>query len=73
MREINIWIESGIHRRGERYPEHDFSLLEKLGVANKGGAIACSNEDIKTQIDAWYQKNYIEDARYFYYTIKEDK
>ena len=69
---VTIEIKHGVHRRGERYPEHDFEYVVKYGVTSKGNAIACSNLDIKEQIDRAYEKSPgASEVHYFYY--EEDK
>ena len=69
---VTIELKHGVHRRGDGYPEHDFDYITKHGVTNKGGVIACSNLEIKEQIDRAYEKNPgASEVHYFYY--EEDK
>ena len=69
---VVIELKHGVHRRGERYPEHDFSYIQKHNIRNPKNVVACSNLDVREQIDRAYEKNPgASEAHYFYYV--EDK
>lgn len=65
IRPVTIEVKHGVHRRGERYPEHDFEYVVKYGVTSN--VVACSNLDIKEQIDRAYEKSPgASEVHYFY-------
>lgn len=64
----HVELVSGKHVKGQPYPEHDFSYVQKHGIFNEQGVIACSNNDVKKQIEAAYAKNpEATETLYFYY------
>lgn len=66
--EIHIRLESGKHKKGQPFPEHDFSFIQKLGITSKGDSIACSNEDVVRHINRSYEnKPDAEEVIYFYF------
>lgn len=69
---VVIEVKHGIHRRGERYPEHDFSYVTKHGVTSRGNTVATCNLDVKEQIDRAYERSPgASEVHYFYY--QEDR
>ena len=68
--EVSFSLNRGQHTRGTPYPQIDFSTIQKFGLKSEAGVIACSNKEIRDQIDAQYEANpnsmY---ATYFYFTI----
>ncbi len=74
-KEMDLWIECGTHKKGEPYPQYDFSLIKELGITNKHyndlSVIAASNEDLKNQIDRLHEVK--DEVKYFYYVFKEGK
>jgi hypothetical protein len=71
-KEINLWIECGTHKKGEPYPQYDFTLVKEYEITNKysndKSVIAASNEDLKIQIDRLHETR--DEVKYFYYTLK---
>jgi len=69
--QIDIELKTGKYNRGEQYPEYDFSVAEKHGVYNKGGVVACTNKQLKEQIDDLLNKTQDTQVTYIYYDVKE--
>ena len=66
--EITLRLESGKHKKGQPFPEHDFSFIQKHGITSKGDGIACSNEDVVRHINRAYEnKPDAEEVIYFYF------
>jgi hypothetical protein len=66
--DIHIALEFGKHKKGEPYPEYDFSYLIKHKITNSSGVVACSNEEIVHQINHFYENNPDKtEATYFFY------
>ena len=71
---MSIEIKKGTHTRGDPAPEHDFSYVIQQGLISKGNAIACSNQDVKDQIDRAYKKNPgASHVNYFYFSSFEEQ
>jgi len=70
---ISVEICAGDYTKGNPYPEHDFKEIEKFGLVNKAGVIACSNEQLKQQIDiALKDKPEGTSIKYFYYVVRKE-
>jgi len=68
---ITIVLKHATHKRGEPYPQIDFSTVQKYNITNEQRAIACSNEDIKNQIDERLQNTTDDEVPYFFYYVIE--
>lgn len=67
---LQVLLLSGMHKRGDAYPEIDFSEVQAHGIANKAKYIACSNEEIKQQIDERLAQSPSEnEVPYFFYKV----
>ena len=65
---ISIRLESAKHKKGQPFPEHDFSFIQKHGITLKGDSVACSNEDVVRHINRSYEnKPDAEEVIYFYF------
>ena len=71
---ITVEVRHGVHRPGESYPEHDFEHAARLGITNTSKVIACSNLEVRDQIDRLYEKSPdSSEVHYFYFYYGEDK
>jgi hypothetical protein len=71
---IKIEVKVGYHKKSAPYPTIDFSLAEKYKVQQgSGGAlIAANNRELKEMLDSrWRLDPNAEEARYFYYEVKQ--
>jgi len=68
---ITVVLKHATHKRGEPYPQIDFSTVQKYNITNKQRFIACSNEDIKNQIDERLQNTTDDEVPYFFYYVLE--
>ena len=72
---MSLWVECGTHKKGEPYPQYDFTLIKERGITNKHSndktIIATSNEDLKIQIDRLHETK--DEVNYFYYIFKEEQ
>ena len=67
---LQVLLLTGIYKCGEPYPEIDFSEVQSHGITNKAKHIACSNEEIKQQIDERLAQNPSEnEVPYFFYKV----
>jgi len=72
-----LHIESGTHKKGTPYPEHElhivtcyFNMMKES--MNEHHQLLGTNEGIARQIDSVYNSNpEATEARYFYTTLKE--
>lgn len=71
---ISLEFCAGDYTKGDPYPEHDFTELEKHGVVNKAGVVACSNKELIQQIDvALKDKPLGTTIKYFYYKVNNER
>jgi hypothetical protein len=77
MIDYQLHIESGTHKKGTPYPEHElhkvtcyFNMMKES--MNEHHQLLGTNEGIARQIDSVYNSNpEATEARYFYTTLKE--
>lgn len=70
--EVRFSINQALHKRGDQYPQINFSAIEMHKITSKTNAIACSNQQIAEQIEAQFASNpdsvY---ATYYYFSVME--
>lgn len=67
---LQVLLLSGLYKRGDAYPDIDFSEVQAQGITNKAKYIACSNEEIKQQIDERLAQSPSEnEVPYFFYKV----
>lgn len=60
----------GYHKKGEPYPEHDFSQLEGIDLSWISPAVCVSNKHVASYLEAQYNRtSKLTEGVYFYYTI----
>lgn len=68
---LEIELKTGTYKRGEPYPEYDFSVAEKHGIFNKAGIVAGSNQQLKQQIEERLKVCNDSQVTYTYYVVEE--
>ena len=64
----------GSHKKGEPYPEHDFSQLEGVDLSWISPAACVSNNHIANYLETQYSRNVkLTKGQYFYYTVLREQ
>ena len=67
---IKLQNNVGRHKKGEPYPEHDFSELDGLDLSWASPAACISNKHVASYLESQYNRNpKLTEGVYFYYTI----
>lgn len=71
---IKLQNNVGHHKKGDPYPQHDFSSLDGLDLSWISPAACISNKHVASYLEAQYNRNYkLTEGVYFYYTIFVEK
>ncbi len=70
--EVRFSINQGFHKKGDPYPQINFSEIERHKLTSKTNAIACSNQQVTEQIERQFVSNpnsiY---ATYYYFSVMD--
>lgn len=71
---LQVLLLSGLYKRGEPYPDIDFSEVQAQGITNKEKYIACNNEELRQQIEQRLNENpSVNEVPYFFYKVLDSE